>query len=127
YGIFAVMGTFLLAIDKSPFLGRNFRRAIHRARTTGQLDRPGAAPLSARELEEDQPPAGFVPSMWGFVIPLLALIGIALGTFIATGSPNVNWAFLVAFLLAGLMALWRGLSLGELVEGMGQGIKGVVV
>jgi len=39
----------------------------------------------------------------------------------------VVWAFLVAFLLAGAMVLARGLSLGELVDGMGQGMKGVVV
>lgn len=127
YGIFAVLGTLLMCLDKAPFLGKSFRKAIHRARTTGQLDRPGSAPLSARELEEDRPPADFAPSLWGFVLPLLVLIGIALGTFITSGSPNVSWAFFAAFLLAGLMALWRGMSLGELVEGMGQGIKGVVV
>ena len=127
YSIFAVTGTFLLCIDKAPILGGRFRRAIKRARETGQLNAPGSAPLSARELEEDRPPADYQPSLWVFVIPLLTLIAIALGTFVHSGSPNVVWAFFSAFLLAGLMSLVNGLSLGELVEGMGQGMKGVLV
>ncbi len=127
YGIFAVLGTFLLCIDKAPILGKRFRTAIKRSRETGQLSAPGSAPLSAKELEDDEPPAGFQPTMWGFLLPLFTLIGIALVTFRLTGSPNVVWAFFAAFLLACGMALLRGLSLGELVEGMGQGMKGVLV
>lgn len=127
YSIFAVIGTFLLCIDKAPILGTRFRRAIKRSRETGQLSAPGSAPLSARELEDDRPPAGYRPSLWVFVLPLLTLITIALATFVQTGSPNVVWAFFAAFLLAALMALGTGLSLGELVEGMGQGMKGVLV
>ncbi len=127
YGIFAVLGTFLLCIDKAPILGRRFRNAIKRSRETGQLSAPGSSPLSAKELEEDRPPRNFVPTMWGFLLPLFTLIGIALTTFGVTGSPNVVWAFFAAFLLACGMALSRGLSLGELVEGMGQGMKGVLV
>ncbi|MEM7576729.1 MAG: Na+/H+ antiporter NhaC family protein [Planctomycetota bacterium] len=127
YGIFAVLGTFLLCVDKAPILGSRFRRAIRRARETGELNAPGSAPLSARELDEDQPPDGFVPTMWGFLLPLFLIIGIALSTFFLNGSPDVVTAFAVAFLVASVIALARGMTLVQLVDGMTQGIKGVLV
>ncbi|MEM6334436.1 MAG: Na+/H+ antiporter NhaC family protein [Planctomycetota bacterium] len=127
YGIFAVVGTFLMCIDKAPILGSRFRKAIKRARETGQLDAPGSSPLSAKELEEDSTPEGFVPTMWGFLVPLFLIISIALGTFFAQGSPEVVTAFAAAFVAAAAIALVRGMTLIQLVEGMAQGIKGVLV
>ena len=50
YSIFAILGTFLLSIDKAPFLGKRFSAAIKRSRESGKLDAPGAQPLSAKEL-----------------------------------------------------------------------------
>jgi Na+/H+ antiporter NhaC len=126
YAIFAVLGTFLLSIEKPVFLGKRMNEAIKRARTTGELDLPGAKPLAAKELEVQEVPAGYVPNLLEFVIPLVALIGIAVGTFIAFGSPNVLWAFAVALLLAAIMGLARGLSLRDLMDGIGDGMKGVV-
>ncbi|MEM1097511.1 MAG: Na+/H+ antiporter NhaC family protein [Planctomycetota bacterium] len=127
YGIFAVLGTFLLCIDKAPILGSRFRKAIKRARETGELNAPGSSPLSARELDEDRPPDGFVPTMWGFLLPLFLIIGIALGTFFMSGSPDVVTAFAAAFVVASIIALGRGMTLIQLVDGMTQGIKGVLV
>ena len=126
YAIFAVLGTFLLSIEKPVFLGKRMIEAMKRARTTGQLDAPGAKPLASKELEVQEVPAGYVPNLLEFVIPLVALIGIAVGTFIAFGSPNVLWAFAVALLLAALMGLARGLSLRDLMDGISDGMKGVV-
>ncbi|MEM9752677.1 MAG: Na+/H+ antiporter NhaC family protein [Planctomycetota bacterium] len=127
YGIFAVLGTFLLCIDKAPILGSRFRKAIKRARETGELNAPGSSPLSARELDEDRPPDGFVPTRWGFLLPLFLIIGIALGTFFMNGSPDVVTAFAAAFVVASIIALGRGMTLIQLVDGMTQGIKGVLV
>ena len=127
YGIFAVLGTFLLCIDKAPFLGARFRTAIRRARDTGQLNAPGSSPLSAGELDDARPPEGFVPTLWGFVLPVLLIITIALSTFILQGSPDVVTAFAAAFLAASLIALHRGMTLIQLVDGMTSGIKGVLV
>jgi Na+/H+ antiporter NhaC len=126
YAIFAVLGTFLLSIEKPLFLGKRMNEAIKRARATGELDAPGAKPLASKELEVQEVPAGYVPNLLEFVIPLVSLIGIAVGTFIAFGSPNVLWAFAVALLLAALMGLARGLSLRDLMDGIGDGMKGVV-
>lgn len=127
YAIFAVAFTFLLSIEKTPFIGGRMREAIRRSRETGQLDAPGAEPLSAKELHSSHVPEGYVPSSIDFFLPLLLLIGIAIGTFIVWGTPKVRWAFGAALLLAMAMALVRGMRLKDLMEGLGDGLKGVVL
>ena len=126
YAIFAVTGTFLLSIDKAPWIGKRMKAAIKRSRETGELDAPDALPLSASELHADTVPVGYVPHPADFLVPLLLLTGIAVGTFIVTGTPLVRQAFFVALVVAMLMALIRGMSLMHLMEGINQGLKGVV-
>ena len=127
YAIFAVLGTFLLSIEKPFFLGGRLRAAMERSRATGQLDAEGAAPLSAKELQGSNVPEGYKPHILEFFLPLGSLIAIAVGTFIASGSPNVQWAFGFALLLAAGMALAKGMSLKDLVSGFHDGLKGVVL
>ena len=126
YAIFAVLGTFLLSIEKPVFLGRRMTDAINRARSTGQLDAPDANPLAAKEIQTPRVPDGYRPHLLDFVLPLVSLIGIAVGTFVIFGTPNVLWAFSFALLLAAFMGLGRGLSLRDLMEGIIDGMKGVV-
>ncbi|NQT16649.1 MAG: sodium:proton antiporter, partial [Planctomycetes bacterium] len=127
YAIFAVLSTFLLSIDCSPFLGRRMRAAIRRARETGELDHPDAEPLAAKELHTSHVPEGYTPHVLDFFAPLVTLIGIAIGTFIINGSPQVRWAFGAALILAMVQALVRGMPMKTLVEGLGDGLKGVVL
>ena len=127
YAIFAVLGTFLVSIEKPVFLGKRLAAAIERSRTTGRLDAEGADPLSTRELQASKVPAGYTPHVLEFFLPLGALIAIAVGTFVAYGSPNVQWAFGTALLLAAGMALGKGMSLKDLISGFHDGIKGVVL
>jgi len=127
YAIFAVLGTFLLGIEKPLFLGKRLAAAMHRSRTTGQLDADGAEPLSAKELQASNVPAGYTPHVLEFFLPLGALIGIAIGTFVVTDSPNVHWAFGASLLLAVGMALAKGMALKELMAGFHDGIRGVVL
>ena len=127
YAIFAVLGTFLLSIEKSPFLGKRLAAAMERSRSTGALDAEGAQPLSARELQASNVPEGYSPHVLEFFLPLITLIGIAVGTFVIYDSPNVQWAFGAALLLAAGMALAKGMSLNVLVSGMHEGLKGVVL
>lgn len=127
YAIFAVAFTFLLSIEKTPFIGGRMREAIRRSRDTGQLDAPGAEPLSAKELHGSHVPEGYVANSIDFFLPLSLLIGIAIGTFIYGGTPRVRWAFGAALLLAMGMALVRGMRLKDLMDGLGDGLKGVVL
>ena len=126
YAIFAVLGTFLLSVEKPLFVGKRMSDAIKRSRTTGELDSPGSKPLASKELESAHVPKNYSPHLLDFVLPLVSLISIAVGTFIFLGSPNVLWAFGFALLLAAFMALGRGLALKDLMEGIVDGMKGVV-
>ena len=127
YAIFAVLGTFLLSVEKPPFLGKRLAAAMQRSRTTGALDAEGAQPLSASELQASNVPEGYSPHVLEFFLPLFTLIGIAIVTFVVYDSPNVQWAFGAALLLAAGMALAKGMSLTTLVSGIHDGLKGVVL
>ena len=127
YAIFAVVGTFLLSVEKPLFLGKQMAAAMRRSRETGQLDAPDADPLSPQDLQGSNVPEGYRPNVLEFFLPLGALIATAVGTFIAYGSPNVHWAFGVALLLAGGIALAKGMTLKDLLSGFHDGIKGVVL
>ncbi len=127
YGILAVLGTLLLSLDIVKFSGPGIRKARIRARETGELDAPGAAPLSSKELQASHVPEGYTPNVLEFILPLLLLIGIAVGTFVANGSPQVNWAFAAALFFSIFVALIKGMSLGNVIEGFGDGLKGVVL
>ncbi|MGB0453754.1 MAG: Na+/H+ antiporter NhaC family protein, partial [Bacteriovoracaceae bacterium] len=127
YAIFAVLGTFLLSIDKSPWLGKKLKAAIKRSRETGELDAPGANPLRAEELEDVTVPEGYTPSVVDFFVPLGILIGTCLVTFALYGSPYVQMAFGFALLSSIGLALFKGMALRDLIEGMESGMKGVVL
>lgn len=127
YAILAVMGTFLLCIDRAPFLGRRMHAAIRRARETGQLDAPDAQPLAAKELHANHVPSGYTPHVIEFFLPFGVLIGIAVGTFLWMGTPQIRWAFGAAVLIAFVTTMLRGMSLRCLIEGFGDGLKGVVM
>ena len=126
YGIIAVIGTLLLSLGITRFSGPGIRAAHKRARTTGQLDAPGARPINAKELQVSKVPEGYKTHVLEFFIPLVLLLGTAVGTFIFMGSPKVNWAFGIALLVSIFVALIKGMRLGDVIEGVGDGLKGVV-
>lgn len=138
YSIFAVTGTFLLAIDKAPLLGTRFRTAIARSRGQTSPLRSAARPLSDVATDTIEPMGweGEVAAQVDpdyrahyleFLIPLIALIGIAVGTAISLGKPMVHWAFAVALIMSMMISLFRGIRLSSLVDGVGDGLKSVTV
>ena len=127
YGIIAVIGTLLLCLNITTFSGKRIRQAQQRAEKTGQLDAPGARPLSAKELQACNVPSGYNSHVLEFILPLVTLIAIAVSTFIYLGSPKINWAFGAALLLSAGIALIKGMTLTDVVDGFGNGLKGVVL
>lgn len=127
YAIFAVLGTLLISIEKPIYTNKKLRAAIERSRSTGELDEPDAQVLAAKELQSSDTPDGYEPHMLEFVLPLVILIGVAIGTFIVFGSPEVHWAFGAALLFASFVALAKGMTLRQLLQGYENGFKGVVM
>ena len=127
YAIFAILGTLLLSIEKAPFLGKKMKAAIQRSREYGLHDASTAEPLSAVELEASDVPEGYIPSIVDFVIPLILLIGTALITFAISDKPDVRLAFGFAVVGGVFLALFKGMSIHDLISGFGSGLKGVVL
>lgn len=127
YGILAVIGTLLLSLNITFFSGKRIRDAKKRAETTGQLDAPDARPLSAKELHHCDVPNQYSPHVLEFLLPLGALISTAVLTFVFLGTPKVTWAFTLALVMSFIFALSKGMSLSTVLEGFGNGLKGVVV
>ena len=126
YAMFSVFFTFLLAIDRLPLAPRKLREARQRARETGQLNAPGAEPLAAGDLVDMEPPDFYAAHYADFLLPLVTLLAVAIGTYVYGGSPQVLWAFSIALLLACLLAAWKGMSLRQIVMGIIDGQKSVV-
>lgn len=127
YAILAVFGTFLLAMNILTFSGSRLKKANQRAAQTGQLNAPQARPMSSGEIHRAHVPEHYRRSQWEFILPLVTLLGIAVGSFVFLGTPKVNWAFGAALVLAATMALVKGMSLEDLLDGFGDGWKSVVV
>ncbi len=127
YSIFAVIGTLLLSLEITKFSGSPMRKAISRARLTGQLDAPNAAPISAKELHQVNTPENYRSHWLEFALPLVTLILVAIITFVISGSPQIHWAFGSALFLAIAVALFKGMSLRDMLDGLGTGWKGVVI
>lgn len=127
YAIFAVLGTLLLSLNITTFSGAPLKKAIKRVKETGELDAPSASPISAKELHQSQVPEGYSAHRLEFILPLVSLIFIAIGSYFLTGTPQIHWAFSGALFLTIFMALEKGMALKEVLEGFGNGLKGVVV
>jgi len=143
YGLFAVLVTLLFALEVLPWEGRRMRAARLRARTTGELNRPGAEPLAAEELSRISIPIGYRSGLSDFAVPLLVLIGVALSgvvrplihalqqgqmeLFLAGISVPIAEAFGLAVLSAMLLALLKGMDLKEVIGGFVDGCKGVTI
>ncbi|WP_252176304.1 Na+/H+ antiporter NhaC family protein [Endozoicomonas sp. 4G] len=127
YSIFAVTGTLLLSLNITCLSGKLIKQAHKRVLTTGELDAKGARPLGASELQTTKVPDHYSPHVLEFIIPLVSLIAIAVLTFVYSGTPKVNWAFGTALLLSAAIAMAKGMSLADVVEGFGDGLKGVVL
>lgn len=127
YGWLAVTFTLLFTLDKLPFVGKAMRRAQERARTTGQLDRPGAEPMVSRELTTVRLAPGYQPSLYDFFVPIVVLMGVAIVPYLITGRLFIFEAFGLAVVASMSLSIIRGMRVRHAFDGLIDGIKGVTV
>ena len=125
YSIFAVTMTLLLSLEWLPWIGHKMSAAVERVQTSGELNAPGSRPLIAAELTESRVPDSYRPSILDFAVPIVVLIGFALGSYLVVESVKIAEAFGLALVSAFLLASIRGLPVSELVAGFVAGCKGV--
>lgn len=127
YSILTIFGVLILSLGINRFSGKGLQKARKRALETGELDAPEATPISSPELHISNAPEGYSSHIIEFIFPLLILIFIAVGSFFWLGTPKVNWAFGAALIVSVSIALLKGMPLKQVVDGIGTGLKGVIV
>lgn len=100
-------------------------KAEKRAMEEGKVLRDGAVPLASNELTGMAAKEGFTPRIFlNFILPVIGIICIALGTFFANHSANTRAAFMTVIVLMSISMMVQGFTLQEIADTMMQGIKG---
>lgn len=127
YAIFAVAMVGLLAVGAIPEFGP-MKKAEERALKEGKVLSDTAQPLMGVELSEIQPakelesPRLFI----NFILPVLIVICVAVGTYIFTGSAKTLEAFIFAVFFLGAALLVQKLTIKDVFDTAVLGIKGVM-
>jgi Na+/H+ antiporter NhaC len=135
YALFTLLFTLLFSLGLLPWVGKKMYRARHRARTTGNLDGPDAAPLLTPSNPQTTQVANYPPSIWDFIVPIGLLLGMTVIPFILwkwdmIRAENANWinaAFLSAAVSSMLLAFIRGMPLSEILDGFSRGCKSMTL
>nr|WP_301289438.1 Na+/H+ antiporter NhaC family protein [Natronocella acetinitrilica] len=126
FAMLSVTFTFLLAIDRLPFMGQRFRRAVTRARDTGKLDSAHAQPLSTPILSHSAIARGYEPRPSEFYLGIAGIIVMFVVAFRFLGPA---WAFLtmgLGLVPAMLVSVKRGLAWNVLGRGLAYGTASVL-
>lgn len=101
------------------------KKAEQRCIQEGKVLRDGAVPLASNELTGMQAKDNFKPRIFlNFILPVILIISIALGTFLITRSANTRAAFMTTIILMSISMMLQGFKLHEVIDTMMQGIKG---
>src|SRR5699024_10025859 len=99
-------------------------------------DDDNAAPMAAKELSEINISAGYTSGLIDFIGPIGVLLGVAIIPYVVTfyvmgrtEDPSflVAEAFILALLTGIFIALAKGMSLKDVIEGFVDGCKGVTI
>ena len=127
YGWIAVTMTLLFALGKLPLFGTPMARVVERVEANGELDRPGAEPLTSSELTESELPQGYKASVIDFLLPIFTLMGFCIVPWLVGGSPWVFEGFGMAVVIALIVSVVRGMQIEDAFKAMVSGIKGVTI
>ncbi len=137
YALIAIAFTLLFSLERLPLLpGRRMSGARERARSTGLLDAEGSEPLASDELTVIRTPTDYSPGLIDFFAPIGTLLGLAIvpyaWTFFILGRRDdptllIAEAFVLAVLVAMGVALAKGMSLRDVIDGFVSGCKGVTI
>ncbi|MCB1845088.1 MAG: hypothetical protein KDI09_19135, partial [Halioglobus sp.] len=129
YNVYAILAVFMvgaIATRIIPEFGP-MKTAERRAENEGKVLRDGAQPLMSRELTDIVPYEGIRTSLfWNFILPVLIVIGVAVGSFIVTKSALTMEAFLLSSVVAAIVMRIQGVPLSDIMDTATNGIKGVM-
>ncbi|MCC8163302.1 MAG: transporter [Lachnospiraceae bacterium] len=129
YNFYAILAVIMVGLIGSGIV-KDFgpmKKAEKRAMEEGKVLRDGAIPLIGKELTEMQPYEGLKPRIFlNFILPVLMIISIALGTYITLGSAKTMEAFLFVVIFMTISMVLQGIPFQEVMNTFTDGIKGAV-
>ena len=126
YALATVALVALIASGLVPDFGP-MREAERRAQEEGKVLGDDAVPLMSVELTGIEPYADVRTRLsLNFVLPVLVVIGVALGSWVTGGSALTMEAFLAAAVLSGIVMRIQGVPLREIMDTANSGMKGVL-
>lgn len=126
YALFAVAMVGLIASGIVPDFGP-MKKAEKRALEEGKVLRDGAQPLVGEELTDTPPYPGIKTHVFlDFLFPVLIVISIAIGTFVALKSAKTMEAFLTASVVLGIIMRFQGVPFKDIMDTAMQGMKGIM-
>ncbi len=103
------------------------KKAEERAITTGKVIRDGGQPLIGKELTEMKAYPQLKQRVFlNFIFPVLMIVSIAIGTYVAMKSAKTMEAFLYTLLFMTISMFIQGVPLKEIMNTFISGIKGAV-
>lgn len=126
YAIGAVAMVGLISLKIIPDFGP-MKKAEERALKEGKVLRDGAEPLVGEELTDTKCYPGYKTNVFlNFILPVLIVITIAVGTFITLKSAKTMEAFMSAVVFLGIVMKLRGIPLSDIMSTAVSGMKGVM-
>jgi len=126
YAVFTVAFVGLIAAGIVKDFGP-MKKAEERAINEGKVLRDGANPLISTELTEMEAYEGFKPKIFlNFILPVLMIISIAIGTYIVLGSAKTMEAFLFVIIFMIISMFIQGIPFNEIMNSITSGIRGAV-
>ena len=129
FNLYAIISVALVGLIASGIV-KDFgpmKKAELRAEHEGKVIRDGAIPLIGKELTEMKPYEGLKPRIFlNFILPILLIITIALGTYITLGSAKTMESFLFVVIFMGISMFIQGIPFQEIMDTLTTGIKGAL-
>lgn len=103
------------------------KKAEDRAINEGKVLRDGAEPLIGKELTEMEPYPGIKPRVFlNFLLPVLMIVVIAMGTYLTMKSAKTMEAFLFVLIFMGISMFFQGIPFKVIMNTLTDGVKGAV-
>ncbi len=129
YNFYALLAVLMVGLVGAGIL-KDFgpmAKAEKRAMEEGKVLRDGAVPLIGKELTEMKAYEGIRPRVFlNFLLPVLMIVTIALGTYITLGSAKTMEAFLFVIIFMSISMILQGIPFREVMDTLTDGIKGAV-
>ncbi|WP_106496336.1 Na+/H+ antiporter NhaC family protein [Lentibacillus sp. Marseille-P4043] len=130
FNIYAILSVLLVGLITSGLI-KDFgpmRKAEQRALHEGKVLGNKSNPLISKELTNIEPyyQDRLLNIKWNFLMPVLLIITIAVGTYIGLGSAKTMEAFLAAAVFLGIVMRIQGIPIKDIMDTAMSGIKGIM-